>query len=96
MGSKKTYGSPRIYHALKEESVSCSRSHIIRIMQQKGLKGIQKKKFCVTTESAHDLPVADNLLNRNFKAERAYQKWVSDITYIRTSEVIYSPFIRQQ
>ncbi|SFW90747.1 DDE-type integrase/transposase/recombinase [Chitinophaga sancti] len=60
---------------------------LLQITQhQTGPKGIQKKKFCVTAERAHDLPVADNLLNRNFKAERANQKWVSDFTYIRISE----------
>lgn len=85
-GSKKTYGSPRIYQALKAESVRCSRSHIIRIMQQQGLAGIQRRKYCVTTQSDHDLPVADNILNRDFKAEKVNQKWVSDISYIRTNE----------
>lgn len=85
-GSKKTYGSPRIYKALKAESINCSRSLVIKIMQQQGLAGIQKRKYGATTESEHNLPVAENLLNRDFKAEKANQKWVTDITYIRTNE----------
>lgn len=85
-GSLKTYGSPRIYKALKADSISCSRSHIIKIMQQQGLVGIQKRKYCVTTTSDHDLPIAENLLNRGFKADKANQKWVADISYIRTNE----------
>lgn len=55
-------------------------------MQQQGLAGIQKRKYCVTTQSDHDLPVADNILNRHFKAEKANEKWVADISYIRTNE----------
>ncbi|WP_072366647.1 IS3 family transposase [Chitinophaga sancti] len=84
-GSKKTYGSPRIYQALKAESVRCSRSYIIKIMQQQGLAGIQKRKYAVTTQSDHDLPVADNILNRNFKLEKINQKWATDISYIQTN-----------
>ncbi|WP_083571924.1 IS3 family transposase [Chitinophaga sancti] len=85
-GSKKTYGSPRIYKTLKAESVSCSRSHIIRIMQQQGLVGIQRRKFCVTTDANHQLPIADNCLIAISKLKKSIRNWGSDITYIRTNE----------
>ena len=84
--SEKTYGSPRIYKALKAARISCSRSHIVKIMQQEHIWAVHKRKFRVTTDSQHELPVAGNLLARNFTADRPNEKWVSDITYIRTKE----------
>lgn len=55
-------------------------------MQQQQLWAVLKKKFKVTTDSEHDLPVAENILNRDFTADRPNKKWVSDISYIRTKE----------
>lgn len=46
----------------------------------------QKKKFKVTTDSNHNLPVAENILNRNFLANSPNQKWCRDISYIWTNE----------
>ena len=46
----------------------------------------RKRRYIVTTDSKHDLPIADNILNQNFTASKANEKWVSDITYIRTKE----------
>jgi putative transposase len=84
--SRKTYGSPRIYKSIKAAKVPCSRSHIVRIMKESQIWAIHKRKFRVTTDSEHDLPVAANLLARDFTARRPNEKWVSDITYIRTKE----------
>lgn len=84
--SDRTYGSPRIYKEIKALQVPCSRSHIARIMQQQHIWGIHKRKFRVTTDSNHGLPVARNLLDRDFTATRPNEKWTSDITYIRTRE----------
>ena len=53
-------------------------------MKELQLKPIWKRKFVHTTDSKHDLPVFDNVLNRQFKPEAANQAWVTDITYIRT------------
>lgn len=55
-------------------------------MQQEHIWAVHKRKFRVTTDSDHGLPVAENLLARNFTATRPNEKWVSDITYIRTRE----------
>ncbi|WP_414647094.1 IS3 family transposase [Chitinophaga sp.] len=85
-GAKRRYGSPRIYRDIKAANVPCSRSSIVTIMQQLGLRAYHKRKFRITTDSDHDLPVAENLLNRDFSAKTINKKWVCDITYIRTRE----------
>jgi len=55
-------------------------------MQQEHIWAVHKRKFRVTTDSEHALPVAENLLARDFTATRPNEKWASDITYIRTKE----------
>jgi len=52
------------------------------------MKAVGKKKFVVTTDSKDPYPVADHVLNRDFKATAAAQKWVSDITYLKTTRMI--------
>ncbi|MBN1305651.1 MAG: IS3 family transposase [Anaerolineales bacterium] len=84
--SRKTYGSPRVYYALKKQGISCSRNRVARLMRQNNLKGQRKYRKVRTTDSNHALPVAENVLNREFSAEKPDQKWVADITYIPTDE----------
>ena len=84
--SRQTYGSPRIKRAFVESGIKCSKKHIERLMKKNGIKGVQKNRFKVTTDSKHDYPVAPNLLNRKFTVEKISTCWVSDITYIRTTE----------
>jgi len=84
--SRKTYGSPRVYHQLKKQELICSPNRVARLMRQDGLKGRRKYRKVHTTDSQHDFPVAENLLNREFEAEKPNQKWVGDITYIPTEE----------
>jgi putative transposase len=55
-------------------------------MQRRQLKALAKRKFKVTTDSNHTMPVAKNLLNRDFKTSSPNQKWVTDVTYIPTKE----------
>jgi len=55
-------------------------------MQVMGLVAVAKKKFKVTTDSEHSLPIYKNILNRNFLATAINQKWACDITYIHTEE----------
>jgi transposase InsO family protein len=81
-----SYGSPRIYLDLKDEGIRCSRKRIARIMREKGLVGRQKRRFKVTTDSDHELPVVPNLVNRDFTVDAPNKVWVSDITYIWTME----------
>ena len=83
---RKTYGSPRVYVQLKKEGISCNKKRVARLMRQDGIKGQRKYRKVITTNSKHDFPVAPNVLNRDFEAEKPNQKWVGDITYIATDE----------
>lgn len=83
--SRKTYGSPRVRAELAEtHGVHVSRKRVIRLMQREGLKARVRKRFKCTTMSDHDQPVAANLLDRNFEADRPNQKWVGDTTELLT------------
>lgn len=83
---KKRYGAPRITDELQGEGEACSQNRVYRRMKKLGLRAKGKKKFKITTDSKHNLPVAENLLNRDFTTTAPNQKWVSDITYIWTDE----------
>jgi putative transposase len=84
--SNQTYGSVRILRDLKEQGVACSRHRIARLMRQAGLRAVVAPRFQVTTDSKHALPVAQNLLARDFGASEVNVKWASDITYLWTGE----------
>lgn len=84
--SRQTYGSPRLAVELRESGVSCSENRVARLMRQSGIRAVGKRKYRVTTNSKHKHPVADNLLNRQFRTDRPNTLWLSDITYIWTSE----------
>ena len=78
--SKQRYGSPRIHEDLIEQQEAVSRKRVIRLMQEEGLKARVRKRFVCTTMSDHDQPVAGNLLDRQFTADAADQRWVGDTT----------------
>jgi putative transposase len=83
--SKGRYGSPKITHELRSQGIAASRPRVARIMQAQGIRSIISKKYrCTTTDSNHLLPVSQNHLDRDFRANRPGEKWVSDITYIPT------------
>ena len=83
--SNGTYGSPRIYHELKEK-IACSENRVARLMQKHDIAAKQKKRYKRTTKANSAHPVAPNLLDRNFTATEPNQKWTTDITYIPTLE----------
>jgi len=83
-GSK--YGAPRITKELQDKGLPCSENRVARRMQSMKLKAKGKRKFKATTNSKHNLPIFDNLLNRDFNATVPNQKWVTDITYVSTRE----------
>ena len=85
--SRGTYGSPRVCAELQEQGFRVSRKRVARLMREEGLAGLPAKKAfrVATTDSDHDSPIADNLLNRNFVSEAPNQVWVGDITYLRTA-----------
>ena len=79
------YGAPRVAAALPEGQ-KASVNTVARVMRENGLRSKTTKKYKATTDSKHSLPVADNHLNRGFAATHRNEKWVSDITYIKTDE----------
>jgi len=72
--------------ALREQGLRCGENRIARLMRETGIRAETVRRLQVTTDSGHALPVAPNLLNRQFSAERADSRWVSDITYLWTGE----------
>lgn len=84
--SKQRYGSPKIAMILNKDVRQASRVRIARIMRKAQIRSKIRQKFKVTTDSSHNLPVCDNILNRDFKTQDLGEKWVSDITYIATKE----------
>ena len=84
--SKKTYGSPRVTIALRNQGIIISRPRVARLMKRMNLRSIIRKKFVVTTDSRHNYPVVENKLNRDFQVDGTGEVWVSDLTYIKTSE----------
>jgi transposase InsO family protein len=83
---RKTYGTRRLKKALKELDRHVSRRRIGRLMKTAGLACKTKRKFIATTHSNHKLPIAPNLLDRQFTVRQANQTYVGDITYIHTRE----------
>jgi putative transposase len=74
------YGSPRIHADLREQGERISRKRVIRLKQEEGLVARVRRRFTCSTMSDHDLPVAANLLDRQFTAERPNRRWVGDTT----------------
>jgi putative transposase len=83
-GSKGRYGSPKITQELRDRGRRVGKNRVAMRMRKAGLRSKIRRKFRVTTDSKHHLPVAPNLLERNFTAEAADKVWVSDITYLAT------------
>jgi putative transposase len=78
--SNGTYGSPRMTRELQDEGLEVGRRRTARLMRENGLKARQKRRFKRTTDSHHAFPVAPNLLEQDFSAERPNQKWAADIS----------------
>ena len=83
---KSRSGALRITKRLNNEGTPVGRHRVAKIMRSNGWRARAAKKFKATTNSNHQLPVAPNLLQQNFSANRPNEKWVSDITYIWTEE----------
>lgn len=84
--SKNTYGERRIKVGLIGKGYPVTRGEAKRLMRAAGVKVLHRKKFKVTTDSKHDQPVFENVLDRNFKTDGPDQAYVSDITYLWTRE----------
>jgi putative transposase len=84
--SRGTYGSPRVHAELQARGIAVSRKRVARLMRKLGLESPRKRRFKATTDSKHDMPVAENVLDRKFEVDEPDVAWVTDITYVWTDE----------
>jgi transposase InsO family protein len=81
------YGSPRVHRALLIDGEVVSRNTVAKLMRQEKIRAKSKRKFVPrTTDSRHQHPIAENLLDRQFDSSGPDHKWVADITYVPTEE----------
>ena len=84
--SRQTYGSPRVYAELRRRGKTCGRHRVARLMRLNDVRVHHRRRYRVTTDSRHNLPVAENLLGRHFEVGAANRAWVADITYVPTAQ----------
>ena len=84
--SRRTYGSPRVRAELKAQGQHVGLHRVARLMREAGLRARRRRRFVHTTDSKHGLPVAPNVLARDFNPPKPDRAWVTDITYIPTRE----------
>ena len=80
------YGWPRTWKELLARGIRVGKQRVQKLMQLHGIRAKGKRRFKVTTDSNHDLPIAPNLLNREFTVAEPDKVWAGDITYIATDE----------
>jgi transposase InsO family protein len=80
------YGWPRIWRELVARGIPVGKQRVQKLMQLHGIRAKGKRRFKVTTDSNHKLPISPNLLNREFTVAEPDKVWVGDITYIATDE----------
>ena len=87
-GSRGIYGSPKICIRLAAAGETVNHKRVERLMRENEIRAKRTKRSYKpqTTDSNHNLPIAANQLNREFKATGPDQKWATDISYIRTDE----------
>jgi putative transposase len=83
---KGAYGSPRMVRELRGRGIPASKPRVERLMRENDIRGRHKRRYKATTDSKHKLPIAENLLDRNFAPAAPNQAWSSDITYVWTDE----------
>ena len=83
---KGAYGSPRMVEELRSRGIAASKARVERLMRENGIHARHKRRYKATTDSRHTLPVADNLLDRNFNPPAPNRVWTSDLTYLWTDE----------
>ena len=84
--SRETYGSPRVLEALRRRGIYVGKRRVERAMRGMGLQPVAPRQRCRTTVRDSSHPVAPNELARDFTATRPNERWVTDITYVRTAE----------
>ncbi len=81
-----SYGSPRMAEEIRGRGFPVSKERVERLMRENSIRARNKRRFKATTDSKHSLPVAPNLLDRNFMPAAPNQVWTADLTYIWTAE----------
>ena len=84
--TRSAYGWPRIWRELVARGVPVGKQRVQKLMQLHGIRAKGKRRFKVTTDSRHKLPISPNLLNRAFSVAEPDKVWVGDMTYIATDE----------
>lgn len=84
--SRRSYGRPRVTRQLHQQGVRVGAERVRRSLRRQGLLPVYRRGYVVTTDSAHTLPVAANLLDRRFDGWSPNQAWVADITYVPTAQ----------
>ena len=84
--NRRVYGSPRIHAELHAQGILCGQKRVARLMRELGISAQRPKHRTITTHSEKGVPVAANLLQQDFHADRPNQKWTTDTTYIWTQE----------
>jgi putative transposase len=83
---KGAYGSPRMVREIRGRGFPAGKERVERLMRENGIRGRHKRRYKATTDSNHSLPVAPNLLDRNFQPSAPNQAWTADLTYVWTQE----------
>ena len=81
---KGAYGSPRLLRELRGRGFPAGKERVERLMRDNGIRARHKRRYKATTDSRHGLPVATNVLDRQFTPSAPNQVWSSDITYLWT------------
>jgi putative transposase len=84
--NRKAYGYRRVSDEMEKRGESCGWHKTSNLMRKLNLKPVVKRRFKLTTDSKHSLPIFTNILNRDFKPSKMNQAWTSDITYIDTHQ----------
>ena len=84
--SRGTYGSPRVYAALRREGFACGRHRVARLMRDEGIRSKTKRRFRSIATKRSEMPSAPNVLARMFSAPARNRAWAADITIVRTGE----------
>jgi transposase InsO family protein len=84
---KGSYGSPRMLKELRARGYPAGKDRVERLMTENGIRAKHKRRYKVTTDSKHNLPIAPNLLERDFSPQAPNQVWTTDITYLWTEVV---------
>ena len=84
--SKGRYGSPRVHRTLRDRGIRCGEKRVARLMRAHCIEARRPRRFRATTDSKHTLPVAENVLDRQFEVKVPDARWSADITYIWTRQ----------